>query len=105
MPIFPFDLIHPKAMPVILQPDDYDRWLAGEPIEARAPSLWYRTSKLIQRRRGVCMRGNRSADDQVTRAVVKRLARRHDALLVVRRGPFRAYARRYQQCGFTEIGT
>jgi putative SOS response-associated peptidase YedK len=22
--------IHPKAMPVILQPDDYDRWLGGE---------------------------------------------------------------------------
>jgi putative SOS response-associated peptidase YedK len=23
--------IHPKAMPVILHPADYDRWLAGEP--------------------------------------------------------------------------
>ena len=28
--------IHPKAMPVILQPDDYERWLAGEPAEAFA---------------------------------------------------------------------
>ena len=25
--------IHPKAMPVILQPDDYDRWLAGDGAE------------------------------------------------------------------------
>ena len=25
--------IHPKAMPVILQPDDYDHWLDGEPAE------------------------------------------------------------------------
>ena len=22
--------IHPKAMPVILHPDDYDKWLAGD---------------------------------------------------------------------------
>ena len=25
---------HPKAMPVILQPDDYDRWLAGDKATA-----------------------------------------------------------------------
>jgi putative SOS response-associated peptidase YedK len=24
--------IHPKAMPVILHPEDYDRWLGGEPV-------------------------------------------------------------------------
>jgi putative SOS response-associated peptidase YedK len=24
--------IHPKAMPVILQPDDYDRWLTGDDV-------------------------------------------------------------------------
>lgn len=24
--------IHPKAMPVILHPEDYDRWLAGDPV-------------------------------------------------------------------------
>jgi putative SOS response-associated peptidase YedK len=28
--------IHPKAMPVILQPEDYDRWLDGEVDEACA---------------------------------------------------------------------
>ena len=28
--------VHPKAMPVILQPDDYDRWLAGDDAEALA---------------------------------------------------------------------
>lgn len=27
------EAIHPKAMPVILQPDDYDGWLTGEPAE------------------------------------------------------------------------
>ncbi|QLC22869.1 DUF159 family protein [Parasphingopyxis sp. CP4] len=26
--------IHPKAMPVILLPEDHDRWLSGEPAEA-----------------------------------------------------------------------
>ncbi|MGZ8282469.1 MAG: SOS response-associated peptidase [Allosphingosinicella sp.] len=26
--------LHPKAMPVILQPDDYDRWLDGEAADA-----------------------------------------------------------------------
>ena len=26
--------IHPKAMPVILHPDDYDRWLGGEVEDA-----------------------------------------------------------------------
>jgi len=26
--------LHPKAMPVILQPEDYDRWLSGEAEEA-----------------------------------------------------------------------
>ncbi|MBC2778329.1 SOS response-associated peptidase family protein [Parasphingopyxis marina] len=26
--------IHPKAMPVILQPEDYDRWLEGDAAEA-----------------------------------------------------------------------
>jgi len=25
--------IHPKAMPVILHPDDYDKWLAGDDVE------------------------------------------------------------------------
>ena len=30
--------IHPKAMPVILQPDDYDRWLSGDnAAEFQAP--------------------------------------------------------------------
>lgn len=29
-------LVHPKAMPVILQLDDYDRWLAGDYAEALA---------------------------------------------------------------------
>lgn len=24
--------VHPKAMPVILHPEDYDRWLAGDPV-------------------------------------------------------------------------
>ena len=28
--------VHPKAMPVILQPDDYERWLAGDDAEALA---------------------------------------------------------------------
>ena len=28
--------VHPKAMPVILQPEDYDRWLAGDDAEALA---------------------------------------------------------------------
>jgi putative SOS response-associated peptidase YedK len=28
--------IHPKAMPVILQPEDYGRWLAGEEAETFA---------------------------------------------------------------------
>ena len=29
-------LIHPKAMPVILHPDDYDRWLAGDDADKLA---------------------------------------------------------------------
>ena len=28
--------IHPKAMPVILRPDDYERWLTGDAADARA---------------------------------------------------------------------
>lgn len=24
--------VHPKAMPVILHPEDYDRWLGGDPV-------------------------------------------------------------------------
>ena len=28
--------IHPKAMPVILHPDDYDRWLAGDDADKLA---------------------------------------------------------------------
>lgn len=36
--------IHPKAMPVILQPEDYQRWLAGEPAEEIAAPF---SSKLM----------------------------------------------------------
>ncbi|MBK9005043.1 MAG: hypothetical protein IPM67_00835 [Sphingomonadales bacterium] len=28
--------IHPKAMPVILHPQDYQRWLDGEPVKELA---------------------------------------------------------------------
>src|SRR5262249_27184424 len=29
--------------------DDLDRWLAGEPVRARSPSLWWRTDRWVRR--------------------------------------------------------
>ncbi len=37
--------------------DDLDRWLAGEPVEAKRPSPWSRASRVIAKRRGLVAMG------------------------------------------------
>src|SRR3546814_9155466 len=38
--------IHPQAMPVILQPEDYEAWMAGDPAEEHAHPLDRKSTRL-----------------------------------------------------------